>query len=339
MQYEESQPRSAELLRLVLARMGQHDAAFNPVTFAVWYEHLAGINSKLSEEIEKCLRVEPRLSDDSMRRLFREHVAEMDEVVADRVSGDFRRMMRSLSKSAARTGDSASALGDSLGALNLGLEAAPLPQLVSQVGNALVSTAQMRSSVEELQQQVVASETEIERLHAVLQRTRQEAVICPLTHVLNRKGFDDALQALLAQSAGSATPSCLVMIDIDHFKLVNDNHGHLMGDRVLEALGQILRQIVRDPGATAARYGGEEFALLLPGTTVVGAAKVTELVRSSVKTMKIRKRSSDAANLAITISAGIAARQPDDDAASLISRADTALYRSKRGGRDRVTTA
>ena len=337
MRYSASRPQSAELLRLALAKMGQHDAAFNPITFAVWYEHVAGINPRLSEALEQSLKLEPKLGDETIQRLHRAHVADIDAAAAERVSGDFRRVMQSLSESAARTGDSASAFGEKLGALNRSLETADRSALATQVGDALAGTAEMRSSIEALRSQVSASQNEIEQLRADLQRTRLEAMLCPLTHVLNRKGFDQALQVLVAPA--SKAPACLVMIDIDHFKQVNDTHGHLMGDRVLQALGEILRRTVGDGDASAARYGGEEFALLLPGSTVAKAAELAEAVLAGVRRMRVRQRNTDKIILTVTVSAGVAALLPGDDAAAIISRADAALYRSKQAGRDRVTTA
>jgi diguanylate cyclase len=130
-----------------------------------------------------------------------------------------------------------------------------------------------------------------------------------------------------------------MMFDIDHFKLVNDTHGHLMGDRVIQALGEVMRASVTHPGACSARYGGEEFAVLLPSTTATEGVQLAELLRTRTKAMKVRNRSTNEVLLTVTVSAGIAVLRANDDAASLIARADAALYRSKQTGRDRVTTA
>lgn len=96
---QESQPRSAELLRLVLAWMGKHGAAFNPVAFAFRYEHVAGINLRFSQAIEQCLQTEPRLGDATVYRLYREHITDVDEAPAAHVSGGFRRVMQGLAQS------------------------------------------------------------------------------------------------------------------------------------------------------------------------------------------------------------------------------------------------
>jgi len=338
--YKESKQQSAELLRLTLAAIGQHDAACNPTTFAVWYEHVSGTNPRLSADLEKCLLVEPRLGDGAIERLYRDHIAEIDEATAERVREDFGRVMKDLSQSAVRTGDSASAFGERLSQLNRSLEQADTPVLAEQMAQALASTVQMKSSVDALHQQVQTSHREIESLRTELERTREDAVRCPLTRVLNRKGFDQRLQAMLDPQKTPEPASSLVMIDIDHFKQVNDNHGHLLGDRVLAALGEVLRTSVEGlPAASVARYGGEEFAILLPGRTAAEAAALAEAVRVRAKQMKIRQRTTDKILSAISVSAGVAAVQPGDDESALIARADAALYRSKQTGRDRVTVA
>ena len=104
-------------------------------------------------------------------------------------------------------------------------------------------------------------------------------------------------------------------------------------------MGQILRASVTDPSHAAARYGGEEFALLLPKATLEQGASVAEMVRTRTRNMKLRNRSTQELLTSVTISCGVAVLQPGEDAASLLARADAALYRSKHSGRDRVTTA
>lgn len=338
MRYKQTRQQSAELLRLVLAQIGQHDAAANPTTYAVWFEHLSGTNPRLSADVEKSLLAQPRLDDAAIQRLYRDHIAEIDEATAERVRERFSRVMAELSQSAARTGDSANAFGERLSQLNRSLAQPDAPALATQLAETLASTTQMQTSVAALRQQVTSSHQEIETLRAELERTREDAVRCPLTKVLNRKGFDQRLQAMLDPQQTPSRSSCLILIDIDHFKKVNDTHGHLLGDRVLAALGEVLRASVQSlQGVSVARYGGEEFAVLLPGRSLDEATALAEVVRASTKGMTIKQRTSDKVLGTVTVSAGVAALQAGDDGAALIARADAALYRSKQQGRDRVT--
>jgi diguanylate cyclase len=339
MRYAESREQSAELLRVALAHMGRHDAAFNPLTFAVWYEYAAGNNTKLARAIEECLATEAKLGDETIARLYRDHVSEVDELAVQRASGEFQRVMLGMAESASRTGAKAGAFGEQLNGLTLALRAAEAPALEPVLNQALAGTAEMKDTADALQQQVIASRHEIERLRHDLSRARDEALVDPLTRILNRKGFDQKLQAMMDQAGEHATSHCLVLLDIDRFKVVNDTYGHMMGDRVLQAVAEVLSSCVSDPTHSVARYGGEEFAILLPQRSVDFALALAETSRQRIGAMNIHDRRTRQVVLTVTISAGVAEVQPGDDAASLIGRADGALYAAKQAGRDRVSRA
>ncbi|HEY4068475.1 MAG TPA: GGDEF domain-containing protein [Burkholderiaceae bacterium] len=339
MRYTEAKDRSAELLRLALAQMGRHAAAFNPITFAIWYEYSAGINPRLNGAIDQLLADATSLNDECVARLYAEHIAPADESTMQRISGEFQRLIGSIADTASLTGDRAGRFGAQLDDLSAALLTHDMDRLSPQLNEALAGTAEMKSSAEALQQQVVSSQGEIAKLRSDLDRARGEALTDPLTGILNRKGFDQQIEALIKQAPDAGRVHCLVMLDIDHFKKVNDSHGHVMGDRVIQGLGEILRLAVSEAGRSAARYGGEEFALMLPHCTVDEAFGLAELVRARAKAMKIRNRTTQEVMFSITVSGGVAALKADDDAAGFIARADAALYKSKHGGRDRVTRA
>ncbi len=146
----------------------------------------------------------------------------------------------------------------------------------------------------------------------------------PLTGINNRRAFDESLVALLAEQNRYPAPFSLAMIDVDRFKQVNDQHGHLRGDRVLQDLAQILKAEVRDCDLLA-RFGGEEFAILMPRTELHAACNLAERIRAKV-----------ASNMPINVSIGLAAWLPSDTASTLLSRADNAMYAAKDGGRNSV---
>jgi diguanylate cyclase len=339
MRYTEPKARSAELLRLALAQMGRHEAAFNPVTFTLWYEHVAGINPRLSHALESLSSEAVRIDDDAVLRLYKQHVSPPDEEAMSNIGAEMQRVMHSMAQTATQTGLQAGSYGEQLHGLSRTLAAQRIEALTPQLTEVLAGTAEMQAAVQALQQRVAVGQSEIDRLRDDLVRARNEALLDALTGVLNRKGFDRRLEQLLAGSAAEASSHCLVMLDIDHFKKVNDTHGHLFGDRVIQAVGEILRSSVTDSEHAAARYGGEEFAILLPKTSLERSAELAEEVRLRTKAMKIRDRRTQDVVLTVTISGGVAAMQPGDDAAALVQRADAALYQSKKAGRDRVTRA
>jgi diguanylate cyclase (GGDEF)-like protein len=160
---------------------------------------------------------------------------------------------------------------------------------------------------------------------------RSDAVIDPLTGMLNRKALGARARELAEQSAITGEPVGMVVGDIDHFKAVNDTHGHGVGDVVLKEVAYTLRKQLR-AFDLAYRLGGEEFLILVPGADVGSARELAERLRDAVAATEL------AARTTITMSFGVAASAVDErfDYATVFARADTALYEAKHGGRDRV---
>lgn len=159
----------------------------------------------------------------------------------------------------------------------------------------------------------------------------------PLTGLFNRRYFEETLARELSRSARHGRPLAVVMVDLDHFKRVNDTHGHAVGDLALREVAAALQRGLRSSDV-AARWGGEEFLLLLPEATVPPAAYRAEQLRLAVLRMAQEPDRGLPADL--TISAGVAVYPlHGSDAASLLRAADAALYRAKAGGRNRVETA
>ncbi|MED5490969.1 MAG: diguanylate cyclase [Pseudomonadota bacterium] len=157
-----------------------------------------------------------------------------------------------------------------------------------------------------------------------------------LTGLLNRRYWESCLEREFARHQRYDNPVSLVIFDIDHFKRVNDTYGHQTGDEVIRATARITSQLVRETDF-AGRYGGEEFVVLLPGTTLDGAAQFAERLRSTIERQQLDYQGSP---LTFTISLGVATLA-DDMAGyqALLERADKALYQSKEGGRNRVTVS
>jgi diguanylate cyclase len=339
MRYQESKEQSAELLRQVIALMGKHDAPFNPISFTVWYEFVSGMNAWLTQAVTEALLSEPRLSGATLLRLYQEGVAEVDPSAMYKIAHELQQTMAEIGAQASRTTQHAGQFGEQLEGLHAALGASDVAGVSSLVSQAREGVALMQSSVGELAQQVAASHQSILRLQGELVRVRDEVLLDPLTQVLNRRGFDEKLAELLRQTPDPGRVHGLVMLDIDYFKRVNDAHGHVMGDRVLQAIGEVLRSCVTGKTQSVARFGGEEFAILLPNVSNDEPLKMAELVNQRTRAMRIRDRRTKAVVLGVTISGGVAVLQPDDDAQRFISRADRALYQSKQSGRDRVTCA
>jgi len=162
----------------------------------------------------------------------------------------------------------------------------------------------------------------------------RKAITDVLTGLFIKRHFLVSLEQMRAEAAASGSGFCLVLCDIDHFKKVNDTHGHLSGDMILKGVAGVLRKGLRT-GDMAFRYGGEEMALLLPNATPESAEQMAERLRAAIQAATFNGERGQ--RVPVTISLGISQHQPGLTGESLISRADRALYASKQGGRNRST--
>ncbi len=166
-------------------------------------------------------------------------------------------------------------------------------------------------------------------LQRLMTRLREQSVRDGLTGLLNRRAMDAALERQWARQQRARTPLSVLMVDIDHFKLVNDRLGHAAGDEVLRKLARLL-QLERRTDDAVGRVGGEEFLVLLPGVPAAMAAELAERLRESVELAKI----------GATVSVGVSqSGGREDDVDNLLRRADEALYQAKAKGRNRVEVA
>jgi len=185
-----------------------------------------------------------------------------------------------------------------------------------------------------LAQRMRESNAAIAENQRLRKRFEREALVDGLTGVHNRRWLDDILPRLISRHQRGDQPLSLLMLDVDHFKRFNDTHGHAAGDQALTAVAQLIATRMR-PTDMCARYGGEEFVIILPYTPLAGGIVAAERIRTTIADSPVDPSDEDALP-PVTISVGVAGLEPGDDAKSLITRADQALYRAKAGGRNRV---
>ncbi|MBV7494871.1 diguanylate cyclase [Pseudomonas sp. NPDC086112] len=165
-----------------------------------------------------------------------------------------------------------------------------------------------------------------------LEEQRQKALIDPLTGLPNRAAWSERLEHEIGQWQQHGTTLLLAMLDLDHFKRINDNYGHLAGDKVLKIIASVLRKRLRGSDFIA-RFGGEEFVLLMPATLPMVGAKLLETLRASIEACPFHFKGE---RVTITISMGLTAFRPGEHSDLVLKRADQALYRAKNNGRNRV---
>jgi diguanylate cyclase len=194
--------------------------------------------------------------------------------------------------------------------------------LVKEIDRVITSNSALRQELEAAQSNLARQREEIESLQTAVRTDT-------LTRLGNRAYFNERLQEAIERFGRYQETFSLLLLDIDHFKKINDTHGHVVGDDVLQKLGAMLKGALRSSDHVA-RYGGEEFAMILmKNDEVTARSKATEILRA-VAGHKFGSVNS------VTFSAGVAQIQPGDNAKTLVERADKALYLAKETGRNRV---
>ncbi|HPO16172.1 MAG TPA: GGDEF domain-containing protein [Candidatus Hydrogenedentes bacterium] len=200
--------------------------------------------------------------------------------------------------------------------------------LLDEVDGMHQSTAKYREQLEFAQKTIQHQQEQMQRLSA-------EATLDFLTKIPNRRTLDARLQEEFSRTQRYQTPFSVIMMDIDHFKKINDTFGHIAGDRILRAVATVLGEQKRESDFLG-RYGGEEFALILPETELPQAAAAAEKARRKIDETRFNF---EGKTVPVNISGGVAqVRETDAEASAVVNRADQALYRAKQNGRNRIET-
>ncbi|QYK04830.1 diguanylate cyclase [Shewanella zhangzhouensis] len=201
---------------------------------------------------------------------------------------------------------------------------------------ALKAEAESNERLEEMvQERTLELEIALRELNEVNQKLTEQTTIDSLTGVKNRAAFNKRLQAEGRISRRQQTPMALLMLDIDHFKNINDKYGHLAGDHTLKTIADTLSAQLRRPTDLVSRFGGEEFAIILPSTDAEGATAVAEHIRDAVEALIIEW---EQLKIPLTVSIGVSSNiiESDEHPLQLLEQADKALYQAKNDGRNRV---
>jgi diguanylate cyclase len=237
-----------------------------------------------------------------------------------------------------KTGHLADDLGQKTRDMQESISALEHAEEKQEIGNLLniilATTHKIQSTVEDAHKEISNSQHMLDDMRSELQETKRQLLLDPLTGARNRFGMDASLNQEIARARRSGTKFTLAMIDLDHFKKINDAYGHEVGDHALRYFSQLSNSVLRESD-TLYRYGGEEFVVTLADTDIQGAVfmfgRLRQMMAKSPMLYGNKK-------IKMTFSGGVASMREDDDGASMLSRADQTLYQAKQQGRDRVIT-
>ncbi len=244
-------------------------------------------------------------------------------------------LINSISQLIQQENDDNTALSHHIESLNQQLRSGESHIPVETLKSTLQSLTQVVRERELRHQQVRQQlQTQVRNLMQELEQARRESALDPLTQLFNRRALDAQLQHSVQLYNLFGYPAVLILLDIDHFKQVNDQYGHLAGDEVLKEVARRIVSVCLRKGDFVARYGGEEFAVVLRETTLKEGKAVAQRIADAIRSQPVRV--SDELSITTTVSLGVSQLQPDETPEAWLQRTDQRLYQAKYEGRNRM---
>ena len=307
-----------------------------PINYAVAYEYRMAGDPALNARIDAHLAADKRLDDLLMRELYDEHLAVEQLRNLRGLGGDLQQLVDGLIGDIREAGHHASGFHSTVENNISLLKHRKDGEAVSAIAtDLLAATVKVHSSNAALKARLESADQEARKLRDELERHRREALSDPLTGLFNRRGMEFHLDELASSCAHE--PLSVVVLDIDHFKHINDTYGHAIGDVVIRHVARVMQNAVCDDDVTV-RFGGEEFVILMPRRSLNEAEVLAESIRVKVERLRLIRRQDKLALDPFTISLGVACRREGEAFDGIFERADKALYAAKNSGRNRVLT-
>jgi diguanylate cyclase len=310
-----------------------------PELYHVWFVYFAAENPEILRVIDAIKASGQELPEDALLQLYYRYI--FDRQAADflqRGMEDFSELVENSDEclTTARSGLDAygKLLGKSLETIKDHEEVSPVLREVAE------QTNQMQQTIEGLHNRLDTYLKRVALLQRELDETRERSYTDGLTRVSNRMHFEEQLGQLAAEydNAAKPEPFCVMMVDLDQFKAVNDKFGHRIGDEILVLIASMLKANTKGRDIVA-RYGGDEFAILLPQTPLSDAMSLADDMSKRIAAREIKAKNSGTSFGLMTVSVGVAEYVANEGGSKLIDRADHALYRAKKDGRNRHVAA
>lgn len=332
---DKSLEKSFDTLKQTIPLLLKHKVSAIPTNYALWYTYVSNESPELKTAVDNVLDNKMQLSEIRTKELYRKYLAENEEVSAWELRQSVEGMLIELSQSMQDTRSETTSFKETMDTCvddlaKVEKEGLSIDEVMALVRNLVKDTQNIRRSTISFNATLKEAQNEIQALRSQLEQSQQDALYDALTGLCNRRYFDEEL------ATQSLKPNlCLMLVDLDHFKKINDNYGHIMGDLVLKATAKKLQAACRD-GAQAFRFGGEEFAVIVPNTNFSKARSMAESMRKAIEKVGVKDKRTGEILGDIAASIGVAELTKGMNPLALIEKADKQLYEAKRLGRNRV---
>lgn len=323
-------------LKKAVPLMIKHHVAATPVNYALWYTYVDEAIPELNADMNAVLDNFGLCPPASSELLYQQYIASKAETDINQLRTDIEVLLSEISSSMADTLTDTNTFVNIIDNNFKNLERVEkddisIDEVIPAIRDLVRNSQEIRQSTQFFNKQLDAATQEIAHLKEQLAKVQKDALFDSLSGLYNRRAFDNDMFTLLH----TGQKLCLIMLDIDHFKILNDTYGHLFGDQIIRAIAKRLQSLCRD-GITAYRYGGEEFALIAPQKSLRIARQFAESLRRSIEKLAVKDRRSGQSVSNITASFGVVENTENDSLESIIGRADGLLYEAKSLGRNRV---
>lgn len=326
-----------QLAKDSLTQIDQRKLPPNPLHFLVMFEWLSKVDPVVADQIDTAIKLN-QYNDATSEEIFNQIFGHLshNKLPTAEFTNMIKQLIDNMQSWLGQSSQNNEELEIELNYISTTLTQEGLVQdALKQLNDKIIPKlrAQHEQTLE-LSQSIARSQTEILNLKTELEKATNISMTDELTNIPNRRGFKRIIETVINEAKTYQSGFILIVLDIDHFKKVNDNYGHLVGDSILRYLARFLTQETKGKDYIA-RIGGEEFVVLLTDTTYDNGIKFANQLRSKIANKPLQLRAQKQA-LNLTVSAGVAIYQMGEDYDSLFNRADKALYLAKNKGRNKV---
>lgn len=314
--------------------LADHGIAANPINYALLYDYVTESNPELNQTIDTLLGESKTLDMQTSQELYTSFICNTSLESFETIHHKIHQVLTRATEAVDATCDQAEQAGEGFEQKTTQLEnTSDIANHQAIIRDIIKETRALAVTTQAMQLELSRTNAEMDELRTELVSVRKVATTDGLTGLLNRHALHNVMYDIILGDESEAVSLCF--LDIDHFKKVNDTFGHSIGDNVIKYVASLTKKYVSEHHHVA-RYGGEELVIVMPDTSQRDAMAIAENIRSDMQKTRLKRKSDNTVLGEITVSIGVAQKQPGDSVESFISRADKALYKAKGSGRNRV---